>query len=77
MSVITGYFVGVPLRCLTIIALVIYKPNVYALMATQVLDGIGAGIFGLSLPIYTKHLTAGKFQRFVFTSNIPFHILST
>ena len=61
VSVIAGYIIGVPLRCAVILVLIKYQQNPYALMATQVLDGVGAGTFGLSVPIYLKHLTAGTF----------------
>lgn len=57
--VVVGYIAAVPLRCLVIVTLIALWPNRYALMATQLLDGIGAGTFGLSMPLVTKALTHG------------------
>ena len=59
VPILIGYITAVPLRCIAIIILNKYWPNQYALMATQLLDGIGAGTFGLSLPLVLKVLTKG------------------
>jgi MFS family permease len=66
IPLLIGYFAGVPLRCFIIVMLQMYWPNRYALMSTQLLDGIGAGTFGLSLAVVTKALTVGS-GRFSFT----------
>ena len=60
--VLVGYITAVPLRCAIIVTLNEYWPNQYALMATQLLDGVGAGTFGLSLPLVLKELTHGTGQ---------------
>jgi len=57
--IIFGYIAGVPLRCAVIVILNELWPNRYILMATQLLDGIGAGTFGLSVPLVLKVLTRG------------------
>ena len=54
-----GYGTLVP-RILIIFFLLKYWPNQYAFVATQVLDGIGAGTNGLSIMKVTKELTYGS-----------------
>jgi len=53
-----GFGLLIP-RILIIFLLLKYWPNQYALIATQVFDGIGAGTNGLALMKVTKELTYG------------------
>lgn len=46
--------------------MVLYWNNPYILVATQIFDGIGAGIYDIMLPIIVKKLTEGS-GRFGFT----------
>jgi len=69
IPIIIGYGVAVPLRCTIIVLLNELWPNKYALMSTQLLDGIGAGTFGLSLPLVVNQLTEGS-GRFSFTFGV-------
>lgn len=67
LPLIVGYVCAVPVRCCLLVLLLRYRPtDDYALMATQLLDGIGAGTFGLSLPTVTRALTVDT-GRFSFT----------
>merc|ERR1712060_973361 len=53
-------FASLPLRCIAILLVSRYAANDrLGLMATQVLDGIGAGYFGLSHTLVTRGLTDG------------------
>eukprot|EP00588_Corethron_pennatum_P001557 CAMPEP_0194284228 /NCGR_PEP_ID=MMETSP0169-20130528/27084_1 /TAXON_ID=218684 /ORGANISM="Corethron pennatum, Strain L29A3" /LENGTH=541 /DNA_ID=CAMNT_0039029993 /DNA_START=234 /DNA_END=1856 /DNA_ORIENTATION=- len=47
------------LRIGLILVLSYYWPNEYALIATQLLDGLGAGVNGLATMLVTKFLTVG------------------
>jgi len=69
LPLIVGYVSAVPARCCIIVVLLQYWPDYYALMATQFLDGIGAGTFGLSLPTVSRALTVGT-GRFSFTLGV-------
>lgn len=48
------------LRCTAIVLLIEMWANTYALVATQVLDGIGAGIYDTLIPIVVGQLTQGS-----------------
>uniref|UniRef100_A0A7S0CGF3 Major facilitator superfamily (MFS) profile domain-containing protein n=1 Tax=Proboscia inermis TaxID=420281 RepID=A0A7S0CGF3_9STRA len=52
-------FASLPIRITSIVALAYFWPNPYALIATQVFDGIGAGVFGLAAMQITMLLTQG------------------
>ena len=52
-------FGSLPVRCGVILALVYAWPNPYALIATQVIDGVGAGVYGLAQITITRALTQG------------------
>ena len=66
IPVIVGYSIAVPIRCIVIVLLLKFWPNNYALLATQLFDGVGVGTFSLSLTCVTKALTKGT-GRFSFT----------
>ena len=66
IPIIIGYTFAVPIRCFSIVLLLKFWPNSYALLAMQLFDGIGVGTFGLSLTCLTKALTKGT-GRFSFT----------
>ena len=64
-----GYRINIPIflgfgllvpRIVIIFLLLKYWPNQYALVATQILDGIGAGTNGLAIVTVTKELTYGS-----------------
>jgi len=57
---------ALPCRCLTLGLLAMYAPNQYALAATQVFEGIGAGIYDTLMPLVVKRLVKGT-GRFGFT----------
>ena len=59
VPILIGFSLLIP-RILIIFLLLKYWPNSYALVATQVFDGIGAGINGLALMKVTKVLTYGS-----------------
>jgi len=59
-------FVVLPIRCTLVAIMVLYRSNPWALVATQILDGIGAGVYDTMLPIIVKKLTEGS-GRFGFT----------
>jgi len=59
-------FVVLPVRCAMIACMVAYWNNPWALVATQILDGVGAGVYDIMLPIVVKKLTKGT-GRFGFT----------
>ena len=50
-------FGALPIRCALIVLLIKFWPNAYALILTQVLDGVGDGVYKLSLVIVTRALT--------------------
>ena len=52
-------FGSLPIRCGTILVLIYAWPKPYALIATQVLDGVGAGVYGLAQITVTRALTQG------------------
>ena len=64
--IITVAFVLLPVRCAMIATMVAYWSNLWALMATQIIDGMGAGVYDIMLPIVVKRLTTGS-GRFGFT----------
>ena len=55
-----------PIRCAVIALLVMYFQNPYFLVATQLFEGVGAGIYDIMLPVIVKKLTEGS-GRFGFT----------
>ena len=55
-----------PVRCTTVALLAMYAPNQYLLAATQVFEGLGAGIYDTLLPLVVKRLVQGT-GRFGFT----------
>lgn len=59
-------FIVLPIRCSLIALAILYWNNPYILVATQIFDGIGAGIYDIMLPIIVKKLTEGS-GRFGFT----------
>jgi len=59
-------FVLLPVRCALISSMIIYWSNPWALIATQIIDGLAAGIYDIMLPIVVKKLTKGS-GRFGFT----------
>lgn len=59
-------FIVLPIRCAMIALMVMYWQNPYVLVATQIFDGIGAGIYDIMLPVIVKKLTEGS-GRFGFT----------
>jgi len=69
IPIILGYVIAVPIRCVFIVLLLKFWPNNYALMATQLFDGVGVGTFSLSVSVVTKALTKGT-GRFSFTLGI-------
>ena len=54
-----GLSVAILPRIGLILTFLYFWPNSYALMATQILDGIGAGVNGLAIMKVTKTLTEG------------------
>jgi len=66
-SHITGYnfmvcvgYASIPLRCAAIVLTSEFaSKNMWGLVATQILDGVGAGCFGLSHVLVTRALTEG------------------
>ena len=54
-----GHPTPLPCRCLTLGLLAMYAPNQYALAATQVFEGIGAGIYDTLMPLVVKRLVKG------------------
>lgn len=73
IPVLIGYIFAVPIRCALIVLIGLYWPKdryqIYALMSTQLLDGIGAGTFGLSIPLILEVLTQGT-GHFSFSNGI-------
>ena len=65
---IAAHFVLV-LRCAMIISMIQWWDNEYTLIATQVLDGVGAGIYDTLLPLMVSLLTDGS-GRFGFTYSL-------
>jgi hypothetical protein len=66
-------YLHLPVRCFAIIAISRwYGGNMIAFLATQLLDGIGAGVFGVSVLSITRALTRGT-GRF----NVSFGAVST
>merc|ERR1712157_158080 len=59
-------FVTVPARCLAIALMVEYFSNPWALTASQALEGIGAGVYDVMIPILVQKMTKGT-GRFGFT----------
>jgi MFS family permease len=59
-------FVTVPARCFAIALMVEYFQNPWALTASQALEGIGAGVYDVMIPIIVQQLTKGT-GRFGFT----------
>ena len=59
VPIFIGYSLLIP-RILIIFLLLKYWPNPYALVATQMIDGIGAGVNGLAVMKVTKDLTYGS-----------------
>jgi len=55
-----------PIRCTICALLAMYFPNQYALVATQIFDGMGAGIYDTVLPLVVKALVE-RSGRFGFT----------
>jgi MFS family permease len=55
-----------PVRCTTVALLAMYNRNRYALAATQVFEGLGAGIYDTLLPLLVRRLVVGT-GRFGFT----------
>ncbi|HCH61989.1 MAG: hypothetical protein CL927_16090 [Deltaproteobacteria bacterium] len=55
-----------PIRCAVIAMMVMYWQNPYFLVATQLFEGVGAGIYDIMLPVIVKKLTEGS-GRFGFT----------
>jgi len=53
-------FLALPIRCAAIALLITYWNNPWGLTATQVFDGIGAGVYDIMLPIIVKKLTKGS-----------------
>jgi len=49
-----------PLRCTICGLLAMYYPNKYALVATQIFDGIGAGIYDTVMPLVVRSLVMGS-----------------
>ena len=61
-------FVALPICCMLVTLLVVYFKNQWALVATQVLDDIGAGVYDTMLPIILvkKLLQGSVYFGFVF-----------
>ena len=59
-------FVLLPIRPFLIAVLISYWNNPWALAATMILEGIGAGVYDTMLPIIVKKMTQGS-GRFGFT----------
>ena len=55
-----------PIRCAILALLVVFWDNKYAITATQIFDGIGAGVYDTMIPIVVTKLTTGS-GRFGFT----------
>jgi MFS family permease len=55
-----------PVRCTTVALLAMYAPSQYLLAATQVFEGLGAGIYDTLLPLVVKRLVQDS-GRFGFT----------
>ena len=55
-----------PIRCAMLAMLVVFWDNKYAITATQIFDGIGAGVYDTMIPIVVTKLTTGS-GRFGFT----------
>lgn len=60
-----GHFV-LPVRCTILALLAIYYPNKWLIAATQVFEGIGAGIYDTIMPLVVKQLCEG-YGHFGFT----------
>lgn len=65
---IAAHFVLI-IRCTMIISMIQWWDNEYMLIATQVLDGVGAGIYDTLLPLMVSLLTDGT-GRFGFTYSL-------
>ena len=50
-------FSFIPIRGTMIVILLKFLPNAYALLATQILDGVAGGIFGVTAVIVAEDLT--------------------
>jgi len=59
-------FLAFPIRCASIALMINYWNNPWGLTATQIFDGIGAGVYDIMLPIIVKELTQDT-GRFGFT----------
>lgn len=59
-------FVTVPVRCFAIALMIEYFQNPWALTASMSLEGIGAGVYDVMIPIVVQQLTKGS-GRFGFT----------
>jgi len=59
-------FIVLPIRCTFISIMILFWSNPWALVSTQIFDGIGAGVYDTMLPIIVKNFTKGS-GRFGFT----------
>merc|ERR1712100_178671 len=50
-------FSSLPIRCATIVLLIQFWSNTYALIATQLLDGVGDGVVKMASVVVTRALT--------------------
>jgi len=64
--IMTVAFLTVPLRCAAIALLVEFANNPWALVSTQTLEGIGAGVYDVMIPVIVQKMTRGS-GRFGFT----------
>jgi len=62
---IVGHLI-LPVRCVLCALLAMFNPNRYALAATQILEGLGAGIYDTLVPLVVKVLVEGS-GRYGFT----------
>ena len=68
-KIMTVAFVMLPLRCFLFAALVEFLRNPWALTLVQVLDGIGAGVYDMMIPLIVQKMVMGS-GRFGFTFGI-------
>jgi len=58
--IMTVAFVTVPVRCAAIALLVEFSNSPWALVSTQTLEGIGAGVYDVMIPIVVQKMTKGS-----------------
>ncbi|EJK47434.1 major facilitator superfamily transporter [Thalassiosira oceanica] len=67
--IMTVAFVTVPVRCAAIALLVEFSNSPWALVSTQTLEGIGAGVYDVMIPIVVQKMTKGS-GRFGFADRL-------